>query len=77
MNERQDCEICGRNIAVMAYVSHMRQHVRNGEATEHHAHSFFADSVFLPTKRGETLQRDKKLAERCEAMNPARSRKTE
>ncbi len=72
MSARQDCEICGRNIADMAYVSHMRQHVKNGEATEHHAHSFFMESEFRPTKRGETLQRDKKLGERSERMNQAR-----
>jgi len=34
---RMNCELCGQNIGAcgFSYVSHMRMHVRKGEATEH------------------------------------------
>ncbi len=76
MNTRHHCEICGQDIAATAYVIHMRKHVRDGEATVHPVTShLFTEYVFRPTKRGETLQRDKKLGERSEAMNQATTRK--
>ena len=48
----QRCEVCGKRITTcgMGFVSHMRAHVRRGEAREHFIEREFGPCYYVYTK---------------------------
>ncbi len=71
-SSRVNCELCGQNIgrAGFAYVSHMRAHVRRGEATEHISGTVLEwgnQYVFKPTGKAATATHKYKRSCDCAA----------